>query len=76
MGRANWRRLVCPSRIRGERVVVPPHATQSQAYIKAAGTLYKVSLILDTNPASIAAVDRAYQQKYTADPSLPLLLTD
>jgi len=25
---------------------------------------------------SIAAVDKAYQKKYTVDPSLPLLLTD
>jgi hypothetical protein len=52
------------------------HATQSQAFISAAGALYKVSLILDTDPASIAAVDKAYQQKYSVDPSLPLLLTD
>jgi len=52
------------------------HATQSQAHINSAGAIYNVSLILDTNPASIAAVDKAYQKKYTVDPSLPLLLTD
>jgi len=33
------------------------HATNSQAYIKAAGTLYKVGLIRLTDPASVAAVD-------------------
>ena len=52
------------------------HATNSQAYIKAAGTLYKVGLIRHTDPASVAAVDAAYRQKYSGDPSLPLLLTD
>jgi hypothetical protein len=52
------------------------HATKSQAYVNAAGVRYKVSLILDTDPASIAAVDKAYRQKYSADPSLPPLLSD
>jgi hypothetical protein len=52
------------------------HATNSQPYIKAAGTLYKVGLIRHTDPASVAAVDAAYRQKYSGDPSLPLLLTD
>jgi hypothetical protein len=52
------------------------HATESQAYVDAAGVRYKVNLILRTDPASIAAVDEAYRKKYSADPSLPLLLTD
>ena len=52
------------------------HATESQAYVDAAGVRYKVNLILRTDPASIAAVDEAYRRKYSADPSLPLLLTD
>jgi hypothetical protein len=52
------------------------HATESQAYVNAAGTLYKVSLILQTDPVTIAAVDKAYRQKYSADSSLPLLLSD
>ena len=52
------------------------HATESQAYVDAAGVRYKVNLNLRTDPVSIAAVDEAYQQKYAADPSLPLLLTD
>lgn len=52
------------------------HATGSQAYVDAAGVQYKVSLSLDADPVSIAAVDEAYRQKYSADPSLPLLLSD
>jgi hypothetical protein len=52
------------------------HAIGSQAYINAEGVQYKVSLILHTDPVSIAAVDEAYRQKYSADPSLPLLLSD
>jgi hypothetical protein len=52
------------------------HATGSQAYVDAEGVQYKVSLILDRDPVSIGAVDEAYRQKYSADPSLPLLLSD
>jgi hypothetical protein len=52
------------------------NATKSQAYVNAAGVRYKVSLVLPTDPASIAAVDKAYRQKYSGDPSLPLLLSD
>src|ERR1700722_15690177 len=52
------------------------HATGSQAYVDAAGVQYKVSLILDRDSVSIAAVDEAYRRKYSADPSLPLLLSD
>src|SRR5258705_12735435 len=52
------------------------HATNSQPYIKAASTLYKVGLIRHTDPASVAAVDTAYRQKYSRDPSLSLLLND
>src|SRR5258705_6869613 len=39
------------------------HATESQAYVDAAGVRYKVNLILRTDPASIAAVDEAYRKK-------------
>jgi len=52
------------------------HATESQAYVDADGVRYKVNLTLRTDGASIAAVDEAYREKYSADPSLPLLLTD
>jgi hypothetical protein len=52
------------------------HATESQAYVNAAGVRYKVSVIPRTDRVSIAAVDEAYRQKYSADPSLPLLLSD
>jgi hypothetical protein len=52
------------------------HAAGSQAYVDAEGVEYKVSLILDRDSVSIAAVDEAYRQKYSADPSLPLLLSD
>jgi hypothetical protein len=52
------------------------HAIGSQAYVDAGGVQYKVSLSLDADPVSIAAVDEAYRQKYSADPSLPLLLSD
>lgn len=52
------------------------HATGSQAYVDAEGVQYKVSLILDRDSVSIAAVDEAYRQKYSADPSLPLLLSE
>lgn len=52
------------------------HAIGSQAYVDAEGVQYKVSLILDRDSVSIAAVDEAYRQKYSADPSLPLLLSD
>ena len=48
----------------------------SQAYVDAEGVQYKVSLVLDRDSVSIAAVDEAYRQKYSADPSLPLLLSD
>jgi hypothetical protein len=51
-------------------------ATGSQAYVDAEGVQYKVSLILDRDSVSIAAVVEAYRQKYSADPSLPLLLSD
>ena len=52
------------------------HATGSQAYVNADGAQYKVSIALNTDSVSIAAVDEAYRQKYSADPSLPLLLSD
>lgn len=52
------------------------HPAGLQAYVDAAGVQYKVSLSLDPDPVSIAAVDEAYRQKYSADPSLPLLLSD
>jgi hypothetical protein len=75
MDRTSWARVICPVRIRRERKLYR-HATNSQPYIKVAGTLYKVGLIRHTDPASVAAVDAAYRQKYSGDPSLPLLLTD
>jgi len=52
------------------------NAVKSQAYIKASGALYKVDLVPQFDPVAIAAVDKAYRQKYATDPSLPLLLTD
>jgi hypothetical protein len=52
------------------------HATESQAYVDAAGVRYKVDLILRTDAVSVSAVDEAYRENYSADPSLPLLLTD
>jgi hypothetical protein len=75
MGRASRRRLVCPIRVWDEGVWYR-QATESQAYVDAAGVRYKVNLILRTDRASIAAVDEAYRKKYSADPSLPLLLTE